>query len=151
MDDTNQNTQQANVAPQAQDQPQASVGGSVVQQPVVTPVSAPQKEQQPPASSVSEFVKPSEAEPAIHPELAEVGVEKVSEVPELTLEDKKAGLAPAKESVPVLTQPSGLIQLPMTEEEARRTIKTTNVSDSRHWLAVLVEKMFQILKYGSSK
>lgn len=117
-------------------------------QPVATPVSAPQKEQQP---AVSEFLKPSEAEPVIQPELSEAGVEKVKEVPDLTLEDKKAGLEPAKESVPVSTTPSGLVQLPMTEEEAVRTIKTTSVSDSRHWLAVLVEKVFQLLKYGSNK
>lgn len=139
MDDTNQNTQQTNIQPQAQDQP------------VVTPVSTPQKEQQPVVSPVSEFVKPSEAEPTIHPELAEVGVEKVKEVPDLTLEDKKAGLSAAKESVPVSTAPSGLVQLPMTEEEARRTIKTTSVSDSRHWLAFLIEKVSKLLKYGSNK
>lgn len=120
-------------------------------QPVVAPVSVPQKEQQPVSPEISEFVKPSEAEPVIHPELAEAGVEKVKEVPDLTLEDRKAGLSAAKESVPVSTTPSGLVQLPMTEEEAKRTIKTTSVSDSRHWLAVLVEKVFQLLKYGSSK
>lgn len=136
---------------QAQDQSQAPAGASVVQQPVATPVSVPQKEQQPVSSEVSEFVKPSEAEPVIHPELSEVGVEKVKEVPDLTLEDKKAGLEPAKESVPVSTAPSGLVQLLMTEEEAERTIKTTSVSDSRHWLAVLVEKVFQLLKYDSHK
>lgn len=120
-------------------------------QPVATPLSAPQKEQQPVASETSEFIKPSEAEPIIHPELAEAGVEKVKEVPDLTLEDKKAGLSAAKESVPVSTAPSGLVQLPMTEEEARQTIKKTSISDSRHWLAVLVEKVFQLLKYGSNK
>lgn len=145
MDDANQNTQLADT------QPQAPGGGSVVQQPAVTPVSVPQKEQQPVSSEVSEFVKPSEAEPVIHPELSEVGVEKVKEVPDLTLEDKKAGLEPSSESVPVSTAPSGLVQLPMTEEEALRTIKTTKASDSRHWLAVLVEKVFQLLKYGSNK
>lgn len=145
MDDTNQNAQLVDT------QPQAPGGGSVVQQPVVTPVSVPQKEQQPVASEVSEFVKPSEAEPVIHPELAEVGVKEVTEVPELTLEDKKAGIEPAKESVPVSAAPSGLVQLPMTEEEALRTIKTTKPSDSRHWWAVLVEKVFQVLKYGSNK
>lgn len=118
---------------------------------MVAPVSVPQKEQQPVSPEISEFVKPSEAEPVIHPELAEAGVEKVKEVPDLTLEDRKAGLSAAKESVPVSTTPSGLVQLPMTEEEAKRTIKTTSVSDSRHWLAVLVEKVFQLLKYGSSK
>lgn len=139
MDDANQNVPQSNVAPQIQDQS------------VATPVSAPQKEQQPVSSEVSEFVKPSEAEPVIHPELAEAGVEKIKEVPDLTLEDKKAGLSAAKESVPVSTVPSGLVQLPMTEEEARRTIKTTKPSDSRHWWAVLVEKVYQFLKYDSNK
>lgn len=146
MDDANQNAPQTNIKSQTQDQPQ--VQG---QQPVATPVGTPQKEQQPVSSEVSEFVKPSETEPVIHPELSEVGVEKVKEVPELTLEDKKAGLSAAKESVPVSTAPSGLVQLPMTEEEALRTIKTTNVSDSRHWLAVLVEKVSQLLRYGSNK
>ena len=139
MDDTDQNVKPANTQPQAQ-----------VQQPA-TPVGTPQKEQQPVPSEVSEFVKPSQVEPAIHPELAEVGVERVSEIPELTLEDKKAGLSAAKESVPVPTTPQGLVQLPMTEEEARRTIKTTNASDSRHWLAVLVEKVRQLVNYGSNK
>lgn len=140
MDDANQNVQPADTQPQVQGQ-----------QPAVTPVSAPQKEQQPVPSEVSEFVKPSEAGPVIHPELREVGVKEVTEVPDLTLEDKKAGLSAAKESVPVSTAPSGLVQLPMTEEEARHTIKTTSISDSRHWLAVLVEKVSQFLKYGSNK
>lgn len=141
MDDANQNAQLADTQPQVQGQ-----------QSVATPVGTPQKEQQPVPSEVSEFVRPSEVEPTIHPELAEIGVEKVKEVQDLTLEDKKAGLSAAKESVPVSTAPTGLVQLPMTEEEAKRTIKTTSPSESRHWLAALVKKISKLfLKYGSNK
>lgn len=85
-----------------------------------------------------QFLTPSEQEPVLHPELQEIGVEVVKDVPELTLEDKKAGLGLAKESTPAITQPTGAVQLPLTEEEEKKMLQSTTVKDSPHWLATLI-------------
>ncbi len=113
------------------------------QQPPTQPVGSVAKEQGP--LGVSEFIKPSGAEstPVIPPEVAEHGVETVTdyEKPQLTQEHKEVGIHEAKESVPVSTQPTGSVQLPMTEEEARQTVKMhKKVSDSILWLAALILK-----------
>ncbi|MFH1832893.1 MAG: hypothetical protein ABH816_01850 [Candidatus Levyibacteriota bacterium] len=125
---------------------------STVTEPV-SPVSVPQKEivepvlNQPIASEIQEeWVKPSQAEPEIQPEVEEAGVEKVSELPRITEEHKQVGIEHAKESTPVQTKPSGTIQLPMTEKEADSQIKSTKNTDSPHWLAVLIKKIFKRLK-----
>lgn len=103
----------------------------------------------------AEFIKPSGAEvaPVIPPELSEHGVEAVpsTEAPPLTVEHKEAGIHHAKESVPVSSQPQQTIKLPMTEEEALKVIKTTNVSDSKHWLALLIEKVYEHLRFMHQK
>lgn len=135
------------VAPQPIPQPQA-------------PVSTPHKEAGPfhlagvhsdtseVSSQIEELIVPSEPEPIIQDELAEHGVEAVvdHEKPKITTEHIKVGLEPAKESTPVATQPSGFVQLPMTEEEAVKTIKTTKITESKHWLAMLIEKVYLQLR-----
>lgn len=95
-------------------------------------------------AQTEEFIIPSEQEPIIQEELAEHGVEAVAdhEKPAITAEHRKVGIESAKESTPVLTQPTGAVQLPMTEEETLQTIKTTGESDSKHWLAKLIEKVY---------
>lgn len=87
----------------------------------------------------SDFIKPSEIEPNIHHEAAEVGVETVSEMPKLTEEHAKVGIGLSKEATPVQTSPSGAVQLPMTAKQAKNIMKTHNkITDSVLWLAVLV-------------
>lgn len=123
--------------------------GQAQTQPQGTPVSTPVKEQEPsqtwqePIPS-PEMVIPSEAEPSMHPEVAEVGVEKVREVPTLTLEDQKAGLQLAKESVPVSTQPSGLVDLPKDEKEAASFLKVhRDVKNAVVWLVAMLLRQFR--------
>ena len=103
------------------------------------------KEHEPEKISV-EPIQPSETEPSLDKEVAETGVETVSESPQLSPDQKKAGVEYAKENMPVSTTPSGNIVLPMTEEEAIKIIKTTNASSSKHWLAVLIERIFQQIR-----
>jgi hypothetical protein len=99
-----------------------------------------------PTAPITEVITPSEAEPNIHPEVAELGVEHVSETPQLTLEDKKAGLEHASESTPVITQPSAHIQLPKTEAEVDLGLKThKGTTNSIVWWLTLIKKQFKRL------
>lgn len=123
MDDTVQNQKnQQNTIP---------IGSSVV------------KEHEPETIAVAP-IQPSETEPSLDREVAEAGVETVSESPQLSYDQKKAGIV--ESMPPVLTTPSGNIVLPMTEGEAIKIIKTTNAADSKHWLAVLIERIFQQIR-----
>lgn len=129
----------------------------VTNQPLVntppSPVSPPQKEQVEPilGQATSEailkpegWIEPSEKEPQIHPEVAEAGVERVSSTPELTPEAQKTGLRLAKESTPVSTQPSGAVQLPISEQKSKNILRFhKKVANSVTWLAVLVLKHFK--------
>lgn len=136
MDDQSQN--QPSVVPVVP-QPQA---GPVQ----VSPISPPQKEQQPVVSAApqEELIKPSETEPVVYPELSEIGVEKVSEAPKLSVEDQTAGLSLASESTPVVTKPTGAVQLPMTEREAKQVLKMhKKIADSIVWMATLIIKHFK--------
>ena len=113
------------------------------------PIGLPQKEQAPiveKGAVAPEVITPSEPEPKIDQEVKEAGVEKVSDKLTLTDEHKALGIEHAKESTPVATKTLDTIKLPMSEEETLRTIKTTSKSDSKHWLAVLIEKIYKILK-----
>lgn len=116
--------------------------------PVTQPVSPPPplKEQEPLVSeqSLETLVQPSEVEPVLHPEVKEVGVVKVPQIPTLTLEDQKAGLALAKESVPVPTQPSGLVGLPKDEKEAASFLKVhRDVKNAVVWLVAMLLRQFR--------
>lgn len=143
MDDTAQSS--------LQNSTQGDDGATQAPQPQVVPqpVGSVAKEHGP--LGTSEFIAPSgaEIEPVIPEEVAEHGVEAVAstEAPPLTATHKEAGIQHAKESVPVSSQPQGTIQLPMTEEDALHTIKTTKIFDSKHWLAVLIEKVYQKLRF----
>jgi hypothetical protein len=71
------------------------------------------------------------------------------------------------ESTPVVTQPTGLISLPMTEEEVNAELKQSKnkfhieeqlgdkagiyVEDSKPFLATLLRKFFQSLKFLKRK
>ena len=165
MDDTNQKTQnsaqlgQNNSVSQMADQTnQQNQSAGQTQQPVQpvaapTPVSLPQKEQAPIISKdlEAELIKPSEPEPKIPQEVKDAGVEAVKETPHLTDEHKALGIEHAKESTPVLTAPLGKVKLPITEGEALNIIKTTKVSDSKHWFAVLIEKIYKQLRLMRGK
>lgn len=106
-----------------------------------TPVGQGNKEAEP-LTMPQEVLQPSEPEPTLHPEVQEAGVEAVSDVPDLTLEDQKAGLAPAKESVPVPTAPTGAVTLP-TQQQAEAVLKKNKVTDSIAWMATLVLRVLK--------
>lgn len=114
-----------------------------------SPVGLSQKEQAPISakveSEVSEIIEESAKEPSVPTEVREAGVEIVSDDLTLTDEHKAIGMEHAGESTPVSTQPSGLTKI-MSEEEALKTIKTTSNADSKHWLAVLIEKIYKAIK-----
>ncbi len=132
--------------------PQSQVQ-QTVQQPIdstlpsvqTQPISSPQKERVISASPIStvEVVTPSIPEPVLSPEVKEVGVQKVPEMPQLTLEHENAGIQMAKESVPVITQPSGIVELPMTKMEADKVGKAPK--KSIYWMAVEILRQYKIL------
>lgn len=105
------------------------------------PVSLPHKEFVP-RTQVSEAssLEQSMVEPEIAPEVAEAGVEvtPVQHTPKIHPDAAKAGLSPAKEATPVITTPTGIIKLPMTEEEAKEVRKVYGIKDSMRWRAELV-------------
>lgn len=109
-----------------------------------TPVNIPQKEQQPIGGT--SYIEKVERQPEIPPEVAKIGVQPVSG-PTLTAEDKKIGIMEAKEEVPVSTEPEGLVQLSLTEQEARSALKIhKNIAGAIVWLANFVLRQFKIIK-----
>lgn len=130
-------------------QPVPQIPVDQASQPPVVPAATPHKEAEPIAThsqAPDEFIQPSEnIEPAITPEVAEAGVEVVSERPPLPDAAQKLGVTHAKESTPVQTQPTGQVQLPMTKQQAHQTLKLhKKVTDSIVWLAFLILRQFKI-------
>lgn len=149
-----QNSNQDDIQVQQQSQqPPAQPVGSVAKE--FGPLRQAQGE--PVEGKPEEYIQPSGAEtqPEVPVELQEHGVEVVpdQEKPNLTEHHANIGIRHAKESVPAPTQvtSSSHIQFPMTEEEALQIIKTTGTSDSKHWLAMLVEKVYEKMRFVHGK
>lgn len=107
------------------------------------PVGTPKKEQEPVGPS---YIEKVERQPEVPPEVAQVGVTPVTG-PTLTDEDRKVGIEEAKEEVPVATKPEGIVSLPLTEQEAKKTLRVNkNITDAIVWLANFVLRQFKILK-----
>jgi hypothetical protein len=120
--------------------------------PVFTPVSSAQGKEFAPVPTVQhEGLRASEVEPELHPEVAEAGVEKVSEVPKLTLEDQKAGIELAKETTPVPSQSPYGISLPIPPQQAVVIAKKGNVKDSIAWLATLLLRQLKIVRMNKKE
>lgn len=111
MDDTAQNKNQTdnNIPVQPQPQPQ------------VTPVGTTNKEIG--VAPVGDFIKPSESEPIRDKEVAEAGVVEVEKEIKLEEAHEKTGVRLSGESTPVKTEPTGAVQLPMDEKEAKQAAK----------------------------
>lgn len=139
MDNTAQSgSQSSKQQPQDPQGPTAS-GGTVAPGTI-------QKEQEPVVSQRVEHtaVMPSETEPVIHPE-AESWIEK-SGAPELSPGAEKIGIKLSQnEALPVSTIPTGVVTLPMTEEEFKKG-RNTGVGSSIRWLSTLVEKVRNHMK-----
>ncbi len=134
---TPQNIQQGTVVTQLQ----SPVGSSAKE---VLPVASGE-----PASSSEQFIQPTETSPSIPKEVAEAGVEAVvnQEAPRLTLEDQKAGVVPAKESVPVPREPSGIVQLSTTMQATKQALKKQkNPKNSIMWLLTLWLRHLRMLR-----
>lgn len=109
-----------------------------------TQVGSLQKERLPVSAPVQEVMQPTEQAPRISPELAEAGVEAVSQTPQLTKDHAQLGITHAKESVPMPSVPSNAanIQYPMTQQQALSVPK--KVSNSIAWLATLIIRQFKM-------
>ncbi len=93
---------------------------------------------------VSDFVQPSEKPVVKDKEVAEAGVKEVAQSAELSKEHERIGIKPAAEATPVQTEPSGSVQLPMTQTQATQVLqKSKNIKDSIVWLAILMIKHFK--------
>jgi hypothetical protein len=144
MDDNtkmmNQNTPQVVQDDQAQSQ--------AVVQPVQPSVSGgmANKEIAPTPSTISEL-KPSgpEVNHEINQELKDIGVEEKKDSPDLTFEHKELGVDHAGPHIPVSSAISNKVQLPMSEEEIEKQLKTGQNDDSGKWLAGLVRKIMKVI------
>lgn len=140
MDPTAQNNNTVGDAQQPQPQPTTPA-------PTTGSVGYVKKEAEPIPSQ--EVIQLTEQEPVIEKELAEIGVEKVSSEPNLTLADQKAGLSLAKESNPHPTAPTGAVKLPMTEEEEKKIRGSIGVRYSVRWFAEQVHKLRLKMEKGA--
>lgn len=120
----------------SQTQPQATV------QPAesIAPVGSVNKEVGPVGATISEFVKPSETQPQIDQDLAELGVEAKKDEPNIT-DEHKDFIDYAGPHTPVPSSPSGKVTMPMSEEEVTDKLKTGEDDDSVKWLAGLIRKI----------
>jgi hypothetical protein len=135
---------------------------SVVAQPAVDPVSllpAPPPIPAAPVGSmhkeagptiveqpIQEVLQPTEQAPKLEAEVIEAGVEipKNPEVPDLTLHDKSVGVSHAPVIAPVPTQPTGMISIDITKEQAIADVKANkNAKSGKSWIALEVLKMIQ--------
>lgn len=87
-----------------------------------------------------ELVTPSEQAPELPQEVQEAGVEVVHETPQLTLQDKHAGLSHAPAIAPVTTMSKLNVELP-PQAEIVQVLKTTPDKDSKKWMFMLFEKV----------
>lgn len=122
---------------------------------VVEPVGVVRKESEPIVNH-EPFIMPSEAEPRLHPEVSEAEIKVVKENLELNNEHRAFGMEPAGDSIPVPTEPTTKIKIPLSEEQADEIIKnqkhdsaiaehTEGIyrTSSAYGLAVLVKKIIK--------
>lgn len=130
------------VAQADQTQPQATVAPI---QPSA-PVGSVNKELGSVVSPVSEFIKPSETEPQIEKDIAELGVEAKKDEPNIT-DEHKDFIDHAKQFTPVSSSSKNKITMPMSEEEVAEKLKTGQDDDSGKWLAGLIRKIIKVLGF----
>lgn len=143
MNDQTQNNQSQN----------QTANNQQVQQhpPMVQPPHAPagsvHKERGPVNKLPAEYIGPSIPEVKLPVEVEKTGVE-VSHnphMPQITQSAKIAGVDYAKETVPVITQPTNNIQLPYTYDQTVQIEETRPFWDSARWLAKLTQFLMKQL------
>ena len=111
------------------------------------PVSNPVKEAEPLTTSMT----PSESEITVSAELKEIGVESVSERPQLTQEHAEIGIRVSDkpiESVPAV--PSPVNKAPLTNEEMILAPKRS-IFDAVRWLATSISRQFKRALFNKQK
>lgn len=142
-DDTKTVNQNTNV--QFPSQPVQAPTGSGVR----SPVGSPNKELGPISEDTTQLneLSPSGAEVnhKISQELKNIGVQETEDRPDLTEDHKQAGINHAGASIPPQTAPTGLIELPLTREEAFAEVKGKKPNDSGWGLGKLVLKVLKVM------
>jgi hypothetical protein len=112
------------------------------------PVSGPAKEHAPIETAPSEYMQPTERMPELHPIVKEAGVEQSpdTERVQLTSEQLQAGVNHAKDALAHPTEPSGSVQLPMTQTQVIESKKADTVTNPKRWLAELTEYVMKKLQ-----
>lgn len=135
-------------------QPADQLESSVNQQVPEIQISGPSKEGSPvitqPISQETKLVAVTDQELVLSPEVKEAGVTAIPNPEQVDIdpEVKAAGVTPEKTAVPVQTTPSNKIQLPMTEEEAKKTIKSHPAVDAAYGFGIEVLKQLKRLHKG---
>ena len=109
--------------------------------------------------TVSEIIKPSEEEVKIEEELSRAGVVANTDKPKLDKIHEQIGVKASLESTPVESKPKGKVSLPMTEDEADKTLKSSQskfnlheniegeyTEDSLPFFAALIKKIYQEMR-----
>lgn len=141
------------------DQIQNSTTPQQIGRTVEPPAISGQKEHEPISVSKSESVKQVEPQPEITPSTPEVmipqelknTIEKGSDAYEPKIEKNMPEVKLAKESMPVITAPTGMISLPMTYKEAKKKELNSPFSDSIHWFAALIVCQWRKYNAGNMK
>ena len=135
MDQTQDQTDQPTVVPNNQD----------VVPPVPPPVGGLAKEVEPFSQGL---ISPSEKGPEISAELREIGVEEVSQAPQLTQEDAKVEIRVSQSSVePVTTIAPVGFKSPLTQAEMV-TAKRSRITDAIAWLANTIARQIKRSKFN---
>jgi hypothetical protein len=113
----------------------------------VNPVSIPQKEVE--AAPVGDYIVASETAPKIEKEVLEAGVKEVGQALKLTEEHFRTGLKHAAESTPVQTEPTGAVQLPMSQSQAQQQAKGSP-DDAATWLANFILRLFKKMRIAKN-
>ncbi|MBP9718838.1 MAG: hypothetical protein KBD46_00010 [Candidatus Levybacteria bacterium] len=162
MDDPTKNQQVSSSAPVSSSPPAVDdtvQEGQVIEQPISPPITHPiptpesvggmNKEMGPMGSveaPLSEVLQPSEQAPVLEQEVEKAGVEvsKNPDVPDLTMHDRNAGISHAPVIAPIPTEPSGVVDIQITKEQALEQVKANkNPKNSKSWLVIEFLKMAQ--------
>jgi len=138
MDPTKNQADQPTVAPSNQD----------IASPVPPSVGGPSKEVEP---SSQDLINTSEKRPEISAELREIGVEEVSQAPQLTQEDAKVEIRVSQSSVePVTTIAPVGFKSPLTQAEIAAA-KKSRITDTIAWLVGTILRQIKRSRFNQRK
>src|SRR5205823_6440667 len=94
----------------------------------------------PSLSNLSEVLVPVEQQIELEPEVENAGVEVVATAPQMSQQEKNAGVDHAKETKAFEKEPTSQVQFPMTQAQALQMTKgnilTKDTSNPMLWLAM---------------